>query len=735
MWPQDQRHSDLTKLHKIDFEYVKRKYDELCILADMAREVAEDEILLAGTIRTAAEGVIFSSAQKSLGNIPVEELGTIKSGIRVSALKSAGLSTFLDIARATDRDLTSIEGIGEKQVETIRNISNEFQNQFAKVTNIKLTDDNIAENRVIITALANYQSGKNIRDEMIGLSNHADHVIETINDLNPIRNSFFWLFSGMTRKEESIEAESILRSFFGFDHGNYGTGYDIGRLYEEYSRRFIFDEESAMEDFKRRSADYYALLEALVGTGISKPLIYSSIPAKLASEIDELKLNLTGFHGNLRSYQAFGTKYILHQGYTLLGDDMGLGKTVQAIAAMVHLYEEHKKINEDNIYFLVVCPAGVLINWMREISKFSNIPAYLVHGKERDEAFRDWQRQGGICVTNYETMGKIVSGIDNHMSLALMIIDEAHYIKNPDAKRTKYIYALENESKKILLMTGTPLENRVEEMCTLIDFVRPDMSEEVRRLAGLGNAPEFREMLASVYLRRLREDVLDELPEMEHKYEWCKLNDEEEKEYVNAILNSNFNDMRRVSFLGSDINTSSKMARLKEIVEEAREDGRKVLVYSFFRDTIDKVCGALEMDLSGVITGSTPAGERQTIIDRFGEDREKSVLVAQIQAGGTGLNIQAASIVVFCEPQIKPSLENQGLSRAYRMGQVKNVLVYHLLCPDTIDEAILDVLYKKQTEFDTFAHESAMGGASENLIDKAWINDYIMKAQGKYLEG
>ena len=738
---------------KIDFNYVKQKYKELLELNDRAQTVVRDESILAGLVKTAAEGMLFSNSQKSLASVSVDELSKSKSGVRVSTLKDAGYTTFLDLAMASDYDLTRIDGIGEKQLSSIRNITNEFQNQLSKFSSIKLSpSDRSRENIALISAIANYKSGKEIRDGMVEWADYIQKIVDDINQLNPIMNGFKWLFSNKVRKNDSIQAEYRLRAFFGFDAPEItrvGANLKIKRYIEAYDDREIFDEEAALSDFALNSADYYATLEELTGTGLSKQLIYSSIPSKLASEIDDINLNLNGFHGNLRSYQKFGAKYIIHQGFTLLGDDMGLGKTIQAIAAMVHINNESKSelpsiSNESNEgsnnyppHFLVVCPASVLINWMREIEKFSDIPAYLVHGKDADHNFSLWQRKGGICVTNYETMGKIVSGIDNKMRLALMIIDEAHYIKNPDAKRTKYIYALENESEKILLMTGTPLENKVDEMCTLIDFVRPDMGDEVRAAANLSSIPEFREMLAPVYLRRLREDVLEELPEIEHKAEWCQLTDTDREAYIQAVIGGNFNDLRRVSFLGDNVMASSKISRIRELVEESKRDGRKVIIYSFFRETIDKVCAALGSDVSGIITGSTPTEERQGIIDKFSlpENREEHVLIAQIQAGGTGLNIQAASIVIFCEPQIKPSLENQALSRVYRMGQVRNVLVYHLLCPDTIDEAMLNLLGKKQEEFNTFAHESAIGNASENVVDKEWIKEYILREQRKYLEG
>ncbi len=753
---------------KIDFKYLKRKYEELLELNDKAQAVVQDEFILGNLVRTAAEGMLFSNARNSLASVPIDELSKSKAGIRVSALKDAGFQTFLDLATASDFELYSIDGIGDKQLELIREITNEFQNQLSRFANIKLSpEDRSRENIALIHALANYMSGKSTRDKMVKWAADIQKIADDIIQLDPALSTFQWLFSNRVRKTNSLHAEYRLRAFFGFDEPeitHIGTKWKIEHFIKEYNKRKLFDEAHALSDFEINSADYYVALEELTGSGLSKPLIYSSIPSKLASEIDALNLNLTNFHGSLRAYQKFGAKYIIHQGFTLLGDDMGLGKTVQAIAAMVHISNSLNTFNTDDTpdaprlypHFLVVCPASVLINWVREIKKFSDIPTHLVHGKDMDNNFINWQKTGGVCVTNYETMGKIVGGIDNKMRLALMVIDEAHYIKNPDAKRTKYIYALENESDKILLMTGTPLENKVSEMCTLIDFVRPDMGDEVRAAASLSSVPEFREMLAPVYLRRLREDVLSELPEIEHKAEWCQLTERDRESYIRAVMGGNFNDLRRVSFLQDDLMASSKIQRIREIVEEAKSENRKTIIYSFFRETIDKVCESLGDDVSGVITGSTPVEERQVIIDRFSFNKIASesestsslasgselnteintspVLVAQIQAGGTGLNIQAASIVIFCEPHIKPSLENQALSRVYRMGQVRNVLVYHLLCPETIDEAMLDLLYRKQKEFDIFAHESSMGSASDNLVDKEWIKDYILKEQHRYLE-
>ena len=499
--------------------------------------------------------------------------------------------------------------------------------------------------------------------------------------------------------------------------------------------------DEALEDFKKNSASYYAIIERITGTGAQPELLYSSISSELAGQINAFPLNLRGFKGDLRAYQEFGAKYsselagqinafplnlrgfkgdlrayqefgakyILTMKRVLLGDEMGLGKTIQAIAAMAHLYRE-----QAGGWFLVVCPASVMINWCREIQKFSDIPVNLLHGPLLTDAFVCWRELGG------ESMGKIVDDINGQMSLSMLVIDEAHYIKNPEAKRTQYIHMLEDESERILLMTGTPLENRVGEMCELIGFVRPDLAETVRANAGMRHVPQFKEMLAPVYLRRQRDMVLEELPPITEQEEWCEMTAEDRVEYGAQVLAGSFPGMRRVSFLQKDMGTSSKAARLAELCEQAEDEGRKVIVYSFFRDTIRKVCDHLGDRVVGSITGSTPAIERQDLVDRFSDGPDGSVLVCQVQSGGTGLNIQA-------------SLTWQAISRAYRMGQVQNVLVCHLLCQDTADEAVRGILSAKEAEFDLFAQDSAMAEAADGLADQEWIRQVVERERKKYL--
>ena len=657
----------------------------------------------------------------------VEELKNAKAGIRVSALESAGYKTLGDLAKASDYDIESIEGIGEKQREAIRDVVTEFANSLSSRVTIKLSaDPGEAEspyNNELITALARLINSDRVRSEGKETADALKDFADRIETDNFIKNVVHWFFAPVNLRIHTLEVRDSMYDFCHSDLFQNALG-----LTDRYHIAGNTTAAVAMEVFKRNAADFYAALERL-GTGSgNKPFVYGSVPAQLADEIENSELDLSGFTGNLRAYQTFGAKYVIHQKYVLLGDEMGLGKTVQAIAAMSHIDS-----TEDFAHFLVACPASVLINWSREIKKFSHIEPHILHGSTIQTALARWQQHGGAAITNYESIGKIVDQIDDHMKLSMLVIDEAHYIKNPDARRTMYIRRLDNESKRILLMTGTPLENKVDEMCNLLDFVRPDMVKEISTLAHLSHFPEFKEKISPVYLRRTRDQVLTELPSIDEKQEWCSMTDEDRSAYVDFLSRQSFTNMRRVSFIQEDMTTSSKMLRLLELCDEAKNEGRKVVIYSFFRETIDKVVAGLGSRCAGMITGDTKIELRQSVIDRFSESTESSVLVCQIQAGGVGLNIQAASIVIFCEPQIKPSLTWQALSRVYRMGQVRNVLVYHLLCEGTVDEEMNLILEEKKITFDSFAAESAVAEAYDNMLDRDWIRKLLEKEKEKYL--
>lgn len=185
--------------------------------------------------------------------------------------------------------------------------------------------------------------------------------------------------------------------------------------------------------------------------------------------------------------------------------------------------------------------------------------------------------------------------------------------------------------------------------------------------------------------------------------------------YVPAVHDGNFMAMRRAAMLSGE--ASVKMARLVEIVDEAAANGRKVIIFSYFRDVLSAVADRLDGHVVGPLTGSVAAADRQRLVDEFTDAASGAVLVAQITAGGVGLNIQAGSVVILCEPQVKPSMEDQAVARAHRMGQVETVQVHKLLSEDAVDQRMLEILAEKRELFDGFARESLMARSAPEAVD------------------
>jgi SNF2 family DNA or RNA helicase len=194
--------------------------------------------------------------------------------------------------------------------------------------------------------------------------------------------------------------------------------------------------------------------------------------------------------------------------------------------------------------------------------------------------------------------------------------------------------------------------------------------------------------------------------------------------YRKAVLEGNFMAMRRAAFDPGTVKGSQKLRRLAEIVSEAADGGRKVIVFSYFRDVLETVVevlagrdGVAGIPVIGPLTGDIPPTDRQAMVDELANAKGPAVLVSQIQAGGVGLNIQAASVVIIAEPQLTPSIEEQAIARAHRMGQVRPVDVHRLLCEDSVDQRVLELLAGKREAFDEYARRSDMANATPDAVD------------------
>ncbi|WP_230214908.1 DEAD/DEAH box helicase [Blastopirellula sediminis] len=422
-------------------------------------------------------------------------------------------------------------------------------------------------------------------------------------------------------------------------------------------------------------------------------------------------LSLDSLDVDLRGYQEFGAKYLVHQKRTVLGDEMGLGKTIQALAAMTHLHNV-----EDANWFMVVCPASIIGNWSREIEKRSKFSARILHGAQRQDQLHRWMTSGGVAVTSFETLRAMIDQIN--MPIHLLIADEAHYLKNRATKRNANIRQLAQLSDRIALMTGTALENHPKEFAELVRIcdhqLGSNLANAVTNSLGLpGMARRFETLVAPAYLRRNQTDVLRELPECIEIEEWITLSDPELRHYANQVHSRNAMAMRQAANGGAGGN--AKLERLSELVDEYRDAGRKLVIFSFFRNTLDAIG-----DLLGAhhrIDGSVPAIRRSAIIDQFTNAKGFAAMVCQIEAGGVGINLQSASVVVLFEPQYKPTTEWQAIKRAHRMGQTNRVIVHRFLARETIDESLRQLVAKKAAIFDDYARNSAVKDASPAAVD------------------
>ncbi len=662
-------------------------------------------------IKSAAERTIAFNALKLLNSIPIEEVNKEKSGFRVKALKDAGIATMGDIYHRSIYQLSSINGISENAAYSLKRIAIQILERTQENSKIKLSSDNRDKlSTELIKTIYKYRLKKSAHEALMNLvQSRRETLSHSKFLLNSIGNGLPWLFFPEKHRAEIRSAFENVKCAIDGDYSK-----NIRKLCDLLTLDSIkiYDSE-AWDDFQKNNIEYISILEEVIPGILGNDDSLYGLPEDLAREIQEEALFPDGLLCTLRRYQEWGVKYILHQKKVLLGDEMGLGKTVQAIATMVSLR------NTGATHFIVVCPASVVTNWCREVTKHSKLSATKIHGTGRLRALKSWVKTGGVAITTFETTAYIKEELIE--KIHLLIVDEAHYIKNPDARRSINVKRLCDIAERLLFMTGTALENKVEEMISLINILQPKIASSVSNLTFMAGAPEFRNRVAPVYYRRKREDVLTELPELIEYKEWCSLRPIEKEIYESNILAKNYAASRRVSWNVDDLNDSSKAARLLEIIEQSKAENRKVLIFSFFLDTIQAIGNKLGAKCYGPINGSVPPQKRQDIIDDFDKAPAGSVLLAQIQSGGTGLNIQSASVIVICEPQFKPSIENQAISRAYRMGQARNVLVYRLLCENTIDEKITDLLEQKQKLFDAFADKSV--AAEKNEADINEIDD------------
>jgi superfamily II DNA or RNA helicase len=443
----------------------------------------------------------------------------------------------------------------------------------------------------------------------------------------------------------------------------------------------------------------------------------------------------------LYPYQEEGAMHLAFGRRALLADDMGLGKTIQAIAASA-LLKELRGIE----HTMIICPASLKHQWAREIRRFTSLPVTVVEGglNARREAYRE---PSFFKVLNYEIVRRDLKDLDQTRP-DLIILDEAQRIKNWRAKTAAMVKQL--RSRYAFVLTGTPLENRLDELYSIFQFLEPRILGPLWRfnerffqleerpngtvkVLGYKNLDELRTTIAPYVMRRTREEVLKDLPERVDNNFFVEMTDPQWKAYdefketvaklvaiakrrpltpkereillmclIKMRLICNALALHDKQILARDREkTAPKLVELGEILgDQIAGNGHKAIVFSQWSEMLaftEPVLKRVGLDYVK-LTGAVPSAKRGALVERFFEDRDCRVFLST-DAGGVGLNLQAASLVVNLDLPWNPAVLAQRIGRAHRHGQQHSVHVINLIAKDTIEERMLDTLAAKRNVF------------------------------------
>lgn len=478
---------------------------------------------------------------------------------------------------------------------------------------------------------------------------------------------------------------------------------------------------------------------------------------KLISHIEKINMQdikvPENYQSILRDYQVTGFKWlktIAEYGFGgILADDMGLGKTLQVMT----LIEE--SMSPDHVS-LVVAPATLIYNWQDEIHKFSkNLKVLCVSGnleqrKKQIRSISDYD----VIITSYDYIRRDFE-LYHDIQFTYFILDEAQYIKNQSTKNAQAVKAIRSVHR--FALTGTPIENSLAELWSIFDFLMPHYLYNysyfkktyeipIVRNGDEGKQSKLKKMVEPFILRRTKKEVLNELPDKIERNTLISFTPEEEKTYLAnlSLINQELQKaiqvnsvdkiqilamMTRLRQLCCDqriiydhiIEPSSKMRACINIIENAKENNQKVLLFSSFTTSLDLIEIELrKRDISYyVLTGATNKIKRHQLVNAFQKDKT-TVFLISLKAGGTGLNLTSASTVIHFDPWWNMSAQNQATDRAYRIGQTNNVQVYKLIMKNSIEEKIQQLQEQKQDLSNMFIENNSGSIAkmsTQDIID------------------
>lgn len=445
---------------------------------------------------------------------------------------------------------------------------------------------------------------------------------------------------------------------------------------------------------------------------------------------------------SLREYQIIGFNWLTaldEYGIGgILADDMGLGKTIQILSVIATYIENNNNPKQT----LIVCPSSLSLNWQSEINKFtSGISSLVIHGtlEERQKQIKEILDYN-VIITSYELLKRDIEEYKKYnYEFKYIVADEAQYIKNNNTQNAKTIKEIKAETKYAL--TGTPIENSLAELWSIFDFIMPGYLFSYKKFKELYETPiikdndqeamkKLKRLINPFVLRRIKKEVLTELPDKTVTVLNSQMTEEQKEIYMAYLARAKKNvedeikengieksqikilalltRLRQICchpslFIDKYKGESGKLNQCLEILRDAINSDHKTLLFSGYTSMFD----IIEKELKNQnikylkLTGQTKVSERMDLVDEFNKNDEIKVFLISLKAGGTGLNLTSADMVIHYDPWWNLSAENQATDRTYRIGQKRNVQVYKLITKDSIEEKIYELQKRKETLIDT----------------------------------
>ncbi len=467
----------------------------------------------------------------------------------------------------------------------------------------------------------------------------------------------------------------------------------------------------------------------------------------LLEHVDVKKINENftlpkNMNANLREYQKVGAQWLQMLDYYGLGgilaDDMGLGKTIQVLCVICSYLESCEGTKKPT---MVVCPSSLCLNWQSEIKKFTKgVTSLVIHGtqEERQRKIESIPNYN-IVITSYELLRRDIEEYKKHdYSFKYIVADEAQYIKNNNTQNAKTIKYINAETR--FALTGTPIENSLAELWSIFDFIMPGYLFGYRKYKELYETPIIKEndeqamqrlkkLIEPFVLRRIKKEVLEELPDKIVTVLTSQMCEEQRDIYMSYLANAKTSALHEIKENGiekSQIKILALLTRLRqicchpslfienyngesgklnqciEIIKNAIQSGHKILLFSVYTSMFELIEKKLKQENIEYLklTGQTKVSERLDLVDEFNNNPDKKLFLISLKAGGTGLNLIGADMVIHYDPWWNLSSENQATDRTYRIGQKKNVQVYKLITQNSIEEKIYELQKRKEKLID-----------------------------------